>query len=707
MDIRKMYLAAQLVMICSLLLAASSAFAGSTINGTTWFPVGPAPVTQGQTYTNGVRLDIGGRAGRIAINPSNNQEMFLATPNGGVWHTTDAGQHWQPRSDQEESLAIGALLLDGCDPSGCITIYAGTGENAIRRDTYRGAGLMIGRTSGGEFPTFIWTPSGASDFRNGAINNIVLDPTKRLFVTLSSGETASASESTVTAPTPKSGYGIYRSPDANGSSWAKLNVDGSAGAKPTALVIDPQDGNTLYAGFLGRGVFKSTDGGDHWCPLNPGIVVAGCAAATGLPNPSSLTFDFVEIAIRRPSNAQPAVLYASIGVCGDPITADCQPGVYRSNDGGTTWTQQLAPIPNSTGIVGGCPRAYSRYTHVLKIDPGNSDHLYLGGYALCFSNDGGQHYSTLGGLHPDQHDLAFDPANAQHLFSSNDGGIYTSMGGAVWTSLNDDLQITGFQSISSSPLTARVIGGTQDNGTEMWSGSRVWQHIDDGDSASTVMDLGDPNQMYDVYTHQCPRSGGAVLGSFFLILNGLGLTSNNCYVDFIYPEDAAFYPSLAQDPQATQTLYIGTVKLYRTTNQGGQWDPVSPILGGGAPFPDIGTGNVISAIAVAKSDHNRVYVGLYDGSLWVSDAGTGPCVNPSCWHKINSNSTPAAPVSRIAVYPGDASTAYAAFSGLNLGRICSRPRPQGHRGTRSTRAFPVTVQSTRSRSREMTRSDCG
>ena len=136
---------------------------------------------------------------------------------------------------------------------------------------------------------------------------------------------------------------------------------------------------------------------------------------------------------------------------------------------------------------------------------------------------------------PDQHDLAFDPANAQHLFSSNDGGVYTSMDGQVWTSLNDDLQITGFQSISSSPLTARVIGGTQDNGTEMWSGSRVWQHIDDGDSASTVMDLSDPNQMYDVYVHQCPRSGGGSLGSFSLILNGLGVTQSNCYGDFIYP----------------------------------------------------------------------------------------------------------------------------------------------------------------------------
>ena len=130
----------------------------------------------------------------------------------------------------------------------CNTIYAGTGENGIRRDTYRGAGLLIGQTSGGEISSFSWTLSGESIFRNGSINNVVLDPAKRIFVTLSSGETASASESTVTAPAPAQGYGIFRSP-AGGGSWTKLTVAGSNSAKPSSLVIDPTDGNTLYAGF--------------------------------------------------------------------------------------------------------------------------------------------------------------------------------------------------------------------------------------------------------------------------------------------------------------------------------------------------------------------------------------------------------------------------------------------------------------------------
>ncbi len=661
-----------LIILGAALLSAPHALqAASTINGTTWFPVGPAPVTQGQAYSAPdyytSRIEVAGRTSAIAIDPQSAKVIYLGTANGGVWQTIDGGQHWRPRSDQEESLAIGALLLDNCTATDCTTIYAGTGENGIRRDTYRGAGLLIGQTSGGEIPSFSWTLSGGPIFRNGSINNIVLDPMKRIFVTLSSGETASASESTVTAPAPAQGYGIFRSGD-HGGSWTKLTVAGSNNAKPSSLVIDPTDGNTLYAGFLGRGVFKSTDGGDSWCPLDPGISVPGCAAVTGLPNPTSTTFDFVVLDIRRPSAAQPAVLYASFGVCSDPITADCQPGVFRSLDGGASWQQRLPPIPNGTGITSSCPRDYSRYSHVLKIDPTSSDKVYLGGYALCLSTDGGQTYNPLWGLHPDQHDLAFDPGDSQHLFVSNDGGLYHSMnGGSDWLSLNYDLQITEFQSISSSPLTSVVIGGTQDNGTEMWTGNRVWQHIDDGDSGSTVMDLGNVNQMYDVYTRQCPRGSNGTAFSFADLFNGLGVTSGNCYESFTYPEDSAFYPPIAQDPQAPHALYIGTLKLYSTTNSGGIWNVVSPSLAsGGGPFPDIGTGDVISAIAVAPSNSKIVYVGLYRGGIWVSDAGSGPCPNATCWHKIDSG-TPVAPVTRLAVHPSDSNTVYAAFSGFTPG----------------------------------------
>src|SRR5438128_519883 len=109
----------------------------------------------------------------------NGNDVWGGGATGGVWHTVDAGVNWTPASDKEDALTIGALALDNCPARGCATIYAGTGENAIRRDTYYGRGLFIGGSTGGEFPQFVWTRrSGAPfDFSFGSINDVVLDPT--------------------------------------------------------------------------------------------------------------------------------------------------------------------------------------------------------------------------------------------------------------------------------------------------------------------------------------------------------------------------------------------------------------------------------------------------------------------------------------------------------------------------------------------------
>lgn len=89
----------------------------------------------------------------------------------------------------------------------------------------------------------------------------------RLYVALSSGVTASATESTVTAPEPDGGYGIYVSEN-QGVTFEPLDVPGSDGARPTDLETNPLNSNVLYAGFMGRGVFKGTrdpgDGSISW-----------------------------------------------------------------------------------------------------------------------------------------------------------------------------------------------------------------------------------------------------------------------------------------------------------------------------------------------------------------------------------------------------------------------------------------------------------
>jgi photosystem II stability/assembly factor-like uncharacterized protein len=631
-----------------------------TITGVNWFPIGPADLSNGQTYGDG-RVNVSGRASVIASNPANPSEVWLGTATGGVWHSTNGGVNWLPMSDNEASLSIGALALDGCNASGCATVYAGTGENSIRRDTYYGMGLLVGEVSGGEIQAFTWTLKGSASFSFASINNVVLDPTtsgatKRIFVSLSSGVTASATESTITAPAPPGGYGIYESND-KGNSWTRLPIPGADGFKPTDLQMDPTNPQILYAGFMGRGVFKTTDGGAHWCPLNPGIPrPAGCKKTSGLPDPTTTTFDHVQLAIFHTSAANPPVLYTILGNCPDPIGngpvvgGACTPPLFKSTDDGKTWTQTNATAPSS----------YSRYTHVLVIHPSNPSTIYYGGLELFQSIDSGQTFTGLGtNVHPDHHALLFpDPNKPSLIYDASDGGFaFSNDGGTTWNSGNSDLQITGFQSMSWSPLTTSVLGGTQDNGTEMWLGTRVWDHRDDGDSSSSVLDLDDVLKTYDVYVSVDPRrsENGGSCCSWPGILNGLNTS-----------DPASFYAPLVEDPSSPHPLYFGSNRLYETTNKGDLWNAVSPVLGGTQFFPDINTTNVITAIAIAPNNPNRVYIGYYDGEIFMTNSA---CTTNACWTAVGGNAKglPSATVTRIAVDPASADTVYATFSGFGNG----------------------------------------
>jgi photosystem II stability/assembly factor-like uncharacterized protein len=651
--------------------------ASAEIQGTNWFPIGPAPIDG--FFSGGVS----GRASAIGVNPSNPDDIWLGTATGGVWHSIDGGLNWEPESDKEDALAVGSIALDGCSATGCTSIYAGTGENAIRRDTYYGAGLMIGGSTGGEFPQFVWTQRTGTpfDFRFGSINDVVLDPTtsgasKRVFVTLSTGVTVAAPESTLTAPVPTAGAGIYRSDD-QGVSWSKLTVSGADPALPTDLEMRPDDSNTLFAGFLGRGVFRSTDGGNTWCPLNNGIPKPGGCPNQQLPDIGTSVFDHVEIAI-APSN--PQVVYAAFGRCADRLLQNCRPTVWRSQNGGQSWTEKNAGDPNDPGD--GNAHGYSRYTHALAVDPTDENRLLLGGVNLWRSTDGGATFVTSdtnlapggGVVHSDHHEVVFHPTSAGRAYSTGDGGFATSTnGGASWTPRNDDLQITGFQGIGSSPLTGAVIGTSQDNGGQLWNGSRRWTWRGCcGDGGYSFLDFDDAMTMY----------AGTNFGSLMRSTNGGanwgGISSGAWNAD-----PRLFYAPFVQDPSASggnHPIYFGSNRLWRSTNDGGSWTDVSPVLATGS-FPEIvttnsvaaqvanptGGQNVITAIAVAPSDPNRVYVGYYGGQVFRT---TGPpCNTAACWTAIESG-LPDAPITRIAVHPTQPNTAYVTISGFgNFARV--------------------------------------
>ncbi|NUN02361.1 MAG: hypothetical protein HUU41_14705, partial [Bryobacteraceae bacterium] len=217
---------------------AAGGFTGSTapVVGTrNWTALGPLAIPDGQTYTD-ARVNVSGRVTDIAIDPTDPRTIYIGAAQGGVWKTTDGGVNWTPMSDNEASLAIGALVLDPNDPQ---TIYAGTGEGNFSGDSYYGLGVLKS-TNGG----VTWTLQGVSSFAGKRFCRLAMHRSNSSCVlgAVSAGA---------------GGAGIFRTMD-GGATWTQLG-NGLPASHATDVAFDPSNGNVAYAAFFGGGVFKTTN----------------------------------------------------------------------------------------------------------------------------------------------------------------------------------------------------------------------------------------------------------------------------------------------------------------------------------------------------------------------------------------------------------------------------------------------------------------
>lgn len=621
-----------------------------------WSPLGPDLIFFGQAPGGPVTAT--GRANAVAPNPLNRLgDVWVGSATGGVWHgSVSPFTGWEPMTDETEALAVGDIELDSCTLERCATVWVGTGENGIRRDTQYGKGVLKGSWNGTRYD---WTLLGEEHFALGAVARLLLDPRtpddsgKTVFVALSSGLTANATQSTVYTEPPGS-YGIWRSRDA-GQTWA--NVFATA-TPATDLEMDPLAPDVLWAGVRRQGLYKSTDGGATWQPSHDGIPAQVLATA-----------DWPEIEVfRRPGMAQ-AILYSVFGECPHPHEKEpiqqvfCEPVVYRSDDGGASWLKTF-PAQSSNAPIFQRVNSLISYTHALTIHPTNPNVLWYGGVGLWVSFDAGSTWFRVGGrqLHVDQHQLVLweDPASPTGLtsYAVSDGGFYVGDGFRFNGLFQNGIAVTQFQSISSTPLADFLIGGTQDNGTNLFLGTPVWQHIDGGDAASTEIDRDNPNILYDVYVGAFVRQ--CTLPSF-CFLNWPEITEG-----IPSTEDTSWYSPLVQDttPAGGQhALYFATHHLYRSTNDGDVWTPVTlgDSLGGTGRIEALNDiRNPITAVAVAPSNRNRIYLGYYEGQVFTTANAWDPVPQ---WTKIDTG-LPGRPVTSIAVHPLDDRHVLASFTGF-------------------------------------------
>jgi hypothetical protein len=667
-----------------------------------WTPIGPAPLPNGP-FT--------GRVTSIVVDPTNSNKVYLGTAQGGVWRSMDGGVNWVNIFDSAQSLAIGSLALA---PSSPTTLYVGTGESNRSGDSFFGVGVyrvdnadttatLVGPIN----PSFSFSTGGGTvtttAFAGRSISKIIVHPMLpgTIFVSTSSGIGGNGANSLSNTLPPIALLGVYRSTNADGppasitfqklavaTAGGSLDVPGTGNRRVTDMVIEPDAPNNLIVGVFGNtgandgGIFRSTNA------LDPSPTF------TNVLNISSIRIQF---AINKDINSGVVKVLAATSEV--PTTASCsaaatQEGVLRQSvDGGVTWPASDATATTG-GILtdaGGFCGGQCFYNVTVAIDPKNSNSIYLGGNVpgtcsglMQRSSNGVNFVNDHNGLHADSHALYFDALTSPStVFTGNDGGVWKrsadSSIGTFWTNLNSaPLNTLQFQSLAVHPTDRNVtIGGTQDNGTELQrTTSGEWSNSRGGDGGYTLIDQGATDTtnvtMYHTFFFEGGPSGTQIRFERVTTLaaagagqwTNIGCTASNPANGINCTDDVLFYAPMALGPGNPNTVYLGTDRLYRSTDRGTTNTIVSqaPIFQT-TPGPPV-VNSPISTIAISPQDDGYRVVGLQNGQVWATSTGSSTLTN------ITSGSFPANPngsltnrfVGRALVDPNNKDVAYIAFS---------------------------------------------
>ena len=206
-----------------------------------------------------------------------------------------------------------------------------------------------------------------------------------------------------------------------------------------------------------------------------------------------------------------------------------------------------------------------------------------GAHYVWRSDDGGSTWTSVSqgadktsGLHSDDHEIVFDAAG--NVWDGNDGGVWRSTDhGASWANLNTNLAITQFQGLALHPTNPDyVIGGTQDNGTNILGtglvAPPVWFHTDFGDGGLAIIDQSNPSTMLHTYFNASGAffgpsrtDNGGVDGSGSWSFVGTYAGAPGCENGMDPFDDVSFYAALAQNTAFTpNVVYFGSNKIYRS-----------------------------------------------------------------------------------------------------------------------------------------------
>ncbi len=561
---------------------------------------------------------------------------------------------------------------------------------------------FAGYTGGGLWRTddagISWRNISDGQFRVGSIGAIAVANSDYNVIYVGTGEHAIRGQSS------SYGDGVYKSTDF-GRSWTNVGLQTTR--QISAVRVHPDDPNTVYVAAQGdrwqgsadRGIYRSRDGGATWQ-----LILRGQNPTSGA---SDLSMD--------PNN--PRILYASFwdhqrqpwyvrsGGAGS--------GIWKSMDGGDTWTRLTQGLPALMGKVGvsvspanservfaiveadkgGLYRSddagrswrllssdrliQSRSWYYMKVfaDPKNENEVWVTNAPIMRSIDGGANFTTVPATHGDNHALWLDPDAPHRLINGNDGGASISLdGGKSWSSQDNQPTAQFYHVTVDDAFPYRLYSGQQDNSAVVIKsrgdggsiGIRDWDNTAGCESANIGVSARESRYVY----------GGCYQG----ILDELDQETGLTRAIMVYPAmnltertDSTKYrfnwtAPIRVSQHDARVIYYGGNALFRTTDRGSSWAAISPDLTrndrarqgwGGGPITNEGAGGEVygTIVVIAESPHdkNTIYTGSDDGLIQRSTDGG------ASWTNVTPAGVGDGLVNEIEVSPHDANTVYLAF----------------------------------------------
>jgi len=579
----------------------------------------------------------GGRSAAVTGVASQPYVYYFGATGGGVWKTTDAGANWEVISDGTVfgTGSVGAIGLSDADPN---TIYVGMGEQTLRGNVSHGDGMYKSIDAGKT-----WKKIGLDDTRQ--ITRVRVHPKNPDIVYVAAlGHLFGPNEE----------RGVFRSRD-GGRNWQKiLYRDNRTGASD--LILDPTNPNIIYAAFWqvvrkpwafesggpGGGIFKSIDGGDTWTEItrNEGLpkgILGNIGITVSPANPDRVW----------------AIVEAEDG------------GVFRSDNAGKTWTK----VNEERKL-----RQRAWYYSRIYADTQNADGVYVVNVGFFKSNDGGKTFNPISVPHGDNHDLWIAPSDANRMIEANDGGANVSFnGGRSWT--EEDQPTAQFYRVAlDNDFPYHIYGAQQDNSTVRIASRsnnfgitrEDWYDVGGGESGwiapyprdSEIVFAGSYGGLITRYDHHT----GQLRQVDPWPDNPMGHGAVDLKYRFQWNFPILFSP---HDPE---TLYAGANVLFRSTNQGQNWEVISPDLTRNDPTKQAPSGGPITRdntsveyyctiFTVIESPVQKgvIWTGSDDGLVHVTrDAGRN-------WDNVTPRGMPEwIQINSIDASPFDAGTAYVA-----------------------------------------------